>query len=106
MPRSYLGAQGDVPIQCRTRPDVTSKFDVMSEAPQKRNDRPRHVGVDQEPHVGLAHRQRMERSLVHQLAGKSQRSADVVNTEIVLALDLFERHAACKAADDGRHGHP
>ena len=102
----YLGAQGDVPIRRRTQPNVASKFGVMSEAPQKRNDRPRHGRVDQEPHVALARGQRMERFLVDQLAGKFQRGADVVNTEIVLALDLFERHAACKAADDGRHGYP
>lgn len=67
-----------------------AKFNVVSETPRKRNDRPRHVRVDQEPHVALAHRQRMERFLIHQLAGKLQRGANVVNTEVVLALDLFE----------------
>jgi hypothetical protein len=53
----------------------------------------------------LCGRERMEGFLLRKLADESQRRPDIIRGDIVLALDFFECHATCEAADHDRDRH-
>ncbi len=47
----------------------------------------------------------MRRLLLGKLADESQRSPNIVSSQIVLALNFLERHTTGEASDDDRYRH-
>jgi hypothetical protein len=77
----------------------------MSRTGYQLRERARKVGVNQEAHGKLGGWRRMKRFLLCDLAHESQGSPYILGGEIVVALDFFKGHAACKATDHNWDGH-
>jgi hypothetical protein len=84
--------------------NVTSKFDFVSKTPNKRNDRARHICVDQKKaHAVLSGGKWVKGLLLGQLADESERRSNIVSSQIVLVLNFFKGHAVGEAPDHDRH---
>jgi hypothetical protein len=76
---------------------VPREFDFMTKPGERADGRARHVGVQEEAHDELGGGKRMKRFLVGKIGDELQGSANIVNREIVLTLNLFEGHATSQA---------
>jgi len=92
-------------IRCSRQANVAGKFDFVSKIRYERNDRARHICVDQKAHDDLSSRQRVKRLLFGKLRDESQRRSNIVSSEIVLALNFLKGHAAGEASDHNRYRH-
>jgi hypothetical protein len=77
----------------------------VSKIRYERDDRARHICVDQKAHDDLSSGQRVKRLLFGKLRDESQRRPNIVSGEIVLALNFLKGHAAGEASDHNRYRH-
>jgi hypothetical protein len=90
-------------IRCGRQANVARKFDFVSTTRNKRNDRARHICVDQKAHAVLSGGKWVKRLLLGKLADESERRSNIPSSQIVLALNFFKCHAAGEAPDHDRH---
>jgi len=90
-------------IRCGRQANVAGKFEFVSKTRNKRNDRARHICVDQKAHAFLSGGKWVKRLLLGKLADESERRSNIINSQIVLALNFFEGHPPGEAPNHDRH---
>jgi hypothetical protein len=90
-------------IRCGRQANVAGKFDFVSKTRNKRNDRARHICVDQKAHGALSGGKWVKRLLLGKLADESERRSNIINSQIVLTLNFFKGHPPGEAPNHDRH---
>ena len=103
---SGSGTLNDDFVRRRPQPGVAREFDCVAEPLHDRDCRARQVRVQEKSHCRSGSRQWVEGFFRRQVGGELKGRADIIGGEIVLALDIFERHAPGEAPDYDRHRHP
>ena len=91
-------------IRCAAKPTSrANSTSCLRKTRNKRNDRARHICVDQKAHAVLSGGKWVKRLLLGKLADESERRSSIVDSQIVLALNFFKGHAAGEAANHDCH---
>jgi len=103
VPLPWLGPHRDLVIRRCRQANVAGKFNFVSKIRNERNDRARHICVNQKAHVVLSGGKWVKRLLLGKLADESERRSNIINGQIVLALNFFKCHPAGEAPNHDRH---